>query len=241
MPVPYRELRPDGLPSGVACLWERMGAGAEQLIVPDGCVDLIWLAERELVVAGPDTGPRAAWLADGLWSTGIRLRPGAAGSFLGRPAATIRNCQVSAQHLFGPDFDRLSDGLAGATPPERLRLLADLARRRRIVADPLVVAAAHRLAHANTRIAAVADELGVSERQLHRRTVLAVGYAPKVLARVLRLRRLTRTPARTLAERALAAGYASQAHMGDEVRALTGQSAGQYLVRFSEDAASRAG
>jgi methylphosphotriester-DNA--protein-cysteine methyltransferase len=58
-----------------------------------------------------------------------------------------------------------------------------------------------------------------------------VGYGPKTLARVIRLRRLVGLPG-PLADRAAAAGYASQAHMSDEVRRLTGLSA----VRFLEDA-----
>ena len=60
--APYREYRPPaGLESMVACLWEREPAEERrQRVVPDGCVDLIWLAERELMIAGADTGPRDA-------------------------------------------------------------------------------------------------------------------------------------------------------------------------------------
>jgi methylphosphotriester-DNA--protein-cysteine methyltransferase len=61
----------------------------------------------------------------------------------------------------------------------------------------------------------------------------AVGYGPKMLARVARLRRLVALSGDALASRALAVGYASQAHMNDEVRRLTGSTP----VRFLEDAA----
>lgn len=137
--------------------------------------------------------------------------------------------------MFGSEATWLRDQLATATTTGRLRLLAETARRRRVVADPVVAAAACLLGRSDARIAAVAAEVGVSERQLHRRTLAAVGYRPKVLARVLRLRRLTRMPALSLVERAHEAGYASQAHMSDEVRALTGLSASRYLVRFVEE------
>ena len=60
----------------------------------------------------------------------------------------------------------------------------------------------------------------------------AVGYGPKLFARVARLRRLVELPDDSLAARALAAGYANQAHMSDEVRRLTGTTP----VRFLEDA-----
>lgn len=75
----------------------------------------------------------------------------------------------------------------------------------------------------------MADELGVSERQLHRRTAAAVGYGPKTLARVMRARRLAWVPGRSLAGLAHAAGYASQAHMGDDIRALTGMTPVRFL------------
>jgi methylphosphotriester-DNA--protein-cysteine methyltransferase len=83
------------------------------------------------------------------------------------------------------------------------------------------------------RVAGVAAELGISERQLHRRMLEAVGYGPKMLARVARLRRLMALSGDSLASRALDAGYAGQSHMNDEVRRLTGTTP----VRFLEDAA----
>jgi methylphosphotriester-DNA--protein-cysteine methyltransferase len=54
-----------------------------------------------------------------------------------------------------------------------------------------------------------------------------------MLARVARLRRLVALTDDSLASRALEAGYASQAHMNDEVRRLTGTTP----VRFLKDAA----
>ena len=60
----------------------------------------------------------------------------------------------------------------------------------------------------------------------------SVGYGPKMLARVARLRRLIAQTDDSLAIRALNAGYASQAHMNEEVRRLTGTTP----VRFLKDA-----
>ncbi len=93
----------------------------------------------------------------------------------------------------------------------------------------------------HVRVAAVAAELGLSARQLQRRVADAVGYGPKMLARVLRFRRLQalaappvtgRYPApATLVDLALDAGYADQAHMTAEVTRLAGLSP----VRFLKD------
>jgi AraC-like DNA-binding protein len=208
MSEPYREFGPPlHLETVVACTWEQEPVEHHvQTVVPDGCVDLIWLAERELVIAGPDTGPRSVELPAGSLSSGIRLRPGAAGAVLGLPACELRDLQAQAQDVWNESAITLADALA--------------------------VAAADRLAAPGARVARVAAELGVGERQLHRRMLAAVGYGPKLLARVARLRRLVAISDPSLASRALWAGYASQAHMNDEVRRLTGTTP----VRFLKDA-----
>jgi methylphosphotriester-DNA--protein-cysteine methyltransferase len=230
----YREYRPPpGLETVVACLWENEPAeDRPQRVVPDGCVDLIWVAERELVIAGADTGPRVVDLPAGILSSGVRLRPGAAGALLGLPASELRDQQVPAALLLGGQVARLEEAVAGAEPRRRLELLADAVARPGAAPDALVLNAARRLGAPGARIADVAADIGVSERQLHRRMLAAVGYGPKLFARVARLRRLVALADESLASRALDAGYASQAHMSDEVRRLTGTTP----VRFLEDA-----
>jgi len=238
MPPAYREYRPPvSLEPVVACVWEHEPADVRaQRVVPDGCVDLIWFAERELVIAGADTGPRSVDLPAQVRSSGIRLRPGAAGAVLGLPASELRDRQVSAERVWGEQGARLQEAVAGAAPA-RLELLADAVARRGAEPDALVIAAARRLAVPGARVSGVAAELGVGERLLHRRMLAAVGYGPKVLARVARLRRLVALIDDSLPSRAFEAGYASQAHMNAEVRRLTGTTP----VRYLKDAALTAG
>ncbi len=239
-PVTYRELAPPaGLLPVVACLWEHdLPPDHEQRIIPDGCVDLVRL-EGELVVVGADTGPvvaRSHATAASARTSGIRLRPGAAGAVLGIPASEVRDLRVPLADVWPDVGPALADALSAADPPGRLDLLARTVLRRKAERDSLVAAAARRLGVPGSRISGVAQDLGVSERHLHRRTVDAVGYGPKMLGRVARLRRLIGLSAgvpSSLADRAAAAGYASQAHMSDEVRRLTGLTP----VRFLEDAA----
>jgi AraC-like DNA-binding protein len=230
----YREYRPPaGLRAVSACLWELTPpADHVQLVIPDGCVDLILLAGHGLVIAGADTGPRRCAVPGGSVSSGIRLRAAAAGAVLGRPAVEFRDQVVAAGLVWGESGERLEQELACAEPRRRLELLAAAVAARQAEPDPLIAAAGQRLAAPRARVADVAAGLGVSERQLSRRTLAAVGYGPKMLARVARLRRLVGRTDGPLAQRALLAGYASQAHMTDEVRRLTGATP----VRFLEDA-----
>ncbi|GAB3598600.1 AraC family transcriptional regulator [Microbacterium tumbae] len=232
----YREFAPPAqLRSLVACLWENdRGAGDEQRVIPDGCVDLVWM-DGELFVVGADTGP-VVHIATGRQSiSGIRLKPGAAGAVLGIPASEVRDRRVPATAVLPEDPAMLIDDLA-AESADRRALLAQWGLGRRTEPDALVAAAARLLRAGSARVGSVAADLGVSERHLHRRTVAAIGYGPKTLGRVARLRRLIALSGRpgtpALAERAVLAGYASQTHMSDEVRRLTGLAP----VRFLEDA-----
>ncbi|NUT47284.1 MAG: helix-turn-helix domain-containing protein, partial [Saccharothrix sp.] len=77
----------------------------------------------------------------------------------------------------------------------------------------------------------LARALGLSTRQLHRRSLAAFGYGPKVLHRVLRFDRavgLARTGV-PFADVAHRAGYADQAHLSREVRDLAGVPLGQLI------------
>jgi AraC-like DNA-binding protein len=222
--------------SPACCTWEqRTETTVRQRIVPDGCVDLVWAGER-LLVAGPDTHSRFEVLAPGTRIVGVRLRPGRAGEVLGRPASDVRDCSPDAGEVLGRDAaDRLLEALRSGGDAHAL-LLAEVTRRGRAGGDPLVLAAVEALNRPGARVSAVAAQLGLSPRQLQRRLAGAVGYGPKMLARVLRFRRLQALADLPLVESALAAGYADQAHMTTEVSRLAGISP----VRFLKDGTSGA-
>jgi AraC-like DNA-binding protein len=215
----------------VACTWEQATAtGHEQRVVPDACVDLIWSGER-LTIAGPDTRARVVALSPGSGLFGVRLRPGAAGAVLRLPAAELCDTSADAADVLGREVAAaLVEALAAGQDPHALLRWA-VERRGVREPDPVVVAAIRALGRPPARVGVVAVELGVSARQLQRRISDSVGYGPKVLARVLRFRRLQALPPAPLAELALDAGYADQAHMTAEVTELAGVSP----VRFLKD------
>jgi len=77
---------------------------------------------------------------------------------------------------------------------------------------------------AGATVASVAESLGYSERQLHRRSLAAFGYGLKTSARVLRMSRaldLVRSGGE-LATVAVAAGYSDQRHFARDVKLLAG-------------------
>ncbi len=227
----------------VTCAWEQqIEAPHEQRVVPDACVDLIWSGER-LTIAGPDTRARLVSLAPGTRIFAVRLRPGTAGAVFGLPATELRDEAPSAADVLGDGAaEALLDELQAGGDPHAI-LLRAITHGARSGPDPLVRAAVDALDRPRARISSVASELGLSARQLQRRVADATGYGPKMLARVLRFRRLQalaaapadRGPATgsepALIDLALDAGYADQAHMTAEVTRLAGLSP----VRFLKD------
>jgi len=214
----YRERppRPDG-----AVLWTRTVApnGAALRVLPDGCMDVIW-ADGELFVAGPDTEAHLVTSPGGTEFAAVRFAPGTAPVLLGVPALELRNQHVPLDALWpAAEVRRLAERIGEA--PDRARTLADALGV--TPAEPWVHWLVNRL-RAGLPIAALADQVAFSERQLHRRSLFLFGYGPKTLARILRLGTaldLARGGApfgRVAAE----AGYADQAHLSREVKALAG-------------------
>ncbi|WP_244211094.1 helix-turn-helix domain-containing protein [Amycolatopsis kentuckyensis] len=75
----------------------------------------------------------------------------------------------------------------------------------------------------------------MSERRLRRRFVQAVGYGPATYLRVSRFQRAVALAPHVcgLAALAAAAGYADQAHLSRECRALTGLTPRRYFRGLS--------
>jgi AraC-like DNA-binding protein len=216
--------RPSRVPGAV--VWRRSigQAGAAPRILPDGCIDLIWAAGR-LVVAGPDTAAHVVRDPPGARYAALRFDPGVAPAVLGLPAYELRDRLVRLDAIWpGAAVRRLTERVAAAPDPGGALEAAVLDRLREIdPPDPAMLTVAARL-DAGAGVAATAAAVGLSERQLHRRSLAAFGYGPKVLARVLRLRRAVELARSGLGYAAVAAeaGYADQPHLSREVRALAG-------------------
>jgi len=223
----YRELPPPpALRDSLACLWIRRGDGGTVRILPDACSDIVWIEGVGAFVAGPDTRPAFAAPGAGALVVGARFLPGAGGAALGLPLRELRDARVPLAEL-GLDPDETLGG--GATPEDALGLVVALAARLSAAGPPdrAVQAAASRLAEPALRMDRLAAEAGFSDRQLRRRFHVAVGYGPKTLHRILRLRRFLNGAPGGLGRAAAEAGYADQSHLTRECRRLTGLTPGR--------------
>jgi AraC-like DNA-binding protein len=202
---------------------------AEDLrILPDGRIDLVWIPELGVLVAGPQSRHTSRPRAAPLLAVGARFHPGVAPALLRVPARELLDQHVPLDAVRPALAARLDARLYGARDPlavlerELLRSLDGLGEP-----DPVVSAAAALLAAGPTGVADVADRLYVSERQLERRFAERVGYGPKMFQRIARFQRAVgelRREGAELARAAASAGYADQAHLTRESRRLAGLS-----------------
>jgi len=227
----YAELRPPPeLVSHACCVWTQVAgpSGHVQRVLPDGCADIVWMAGGELVVAGPATGHVLAEIPPGVTAVGVRFGPGASGAALGQPAHELQDRTVELADLWGPAGRELTERMALASPLRRPGLLADAVARRLRDApppDPVVTRAAALLAR-GMPVALAGRQVALGERHLRRRFHEAVGYGPKTLQRIMRMRRfldmVEAMPAPDVGRAAVEVGYADQPHLTREITALTG-------------------
>jgi AraC-like DNA-binding protein len=208
-----------------ATTWWSSTADGDVLVLPDGCIDVLWI-DGELVVAGPDRRARRHHGRPGAEVGGVRLHPGVAPALLGVSAQELVDRTVPLDQLWRSGPARRAIDAVGCAAPgaERAAAVEALLRGLEPVElDPRAAWVADRL-RAGASVAAVADELGWGERRLQRAALRWYGYGAKHLARVLRLQRAlagARTGT-TLAAVAADAGYADQPHLARDVRDLTG-------------------
>jgi AraC-like DNA-binding protein len=226
----YAEWQPPAALRGVvACLWASVtpdNAEGDDVVLPDGCSDLMWEQGVGASVAGPDTGPVRTERRAGTVIVGARFRPAAGGAVLGLPLSELRDRRVPLDALLRVPARSLTAALAPAAAAETLLDVTGA-----LVAasspDPAVTWAAALLRDPAARTQDIAGRVGLSERQLRRRTHAAAGYGPKTLQRILRFQRFVRTVDAAavpldLAAAAAGSGYADQPHLTRESVALSG-------------------
>jgi AraC-like DNA-binding protein len=219
--------------------------------LPHGGTEIVCTIGAAPQVAGPRTGPQVEVLTPGTTVVGMRLRPGAAAALLGAPPSELVDLTVPADALWGRAGTALGDrvGAAGSPAGALAALQRGMLARRLTDAhpDPLVTEAVRLLMPGRAiGVAALPRLLAVSERNLRRRCQAAIGLGPKTLHRTLRFQgflamaQLAFATGRSpdgLAELAIRAGYADQAHLTRECVRLTGTTPRAFLAEHEDTCA----
>jgi AraC-like DNA-binding protein len=202
-----------------------------QLIVGYPNVHLSFMTGRPATVTGVPRGPVHRVLEGRGRVLGVAFRPGCFRPWLGRPVSTLTDRAVSG--LFEwlpaagvvPTVDEVEDRLRAHLPARdpMAEALADLVDR--IAADPGL-----------TRVDSVAEAFGTGVRRLQRLFADYVGVGPKWVIRRYRLHEITsRLGAQEpvdWAELAAELGYADQAHLVRDFRAMVGEPPTHYAQRY---------
>jgi AraC-like DNA-binding protein len=245
----YKERGPaTALADRLSCVWvQEVLPGAEPYVhrtVPNGAIEISCRVGELPRLVGPQTGPITEVLAPGTAVVGVRFRPGAAPSVLGLPATELVDLAIGVEELWGDRAIALGERIAAApTPQEAAATLEREILARAIEGadpDPIATEAVrHLLPWRVNEVTSLTDALYISERQLRRRCLAAIGLAPKALHRMLRFQGFLALagqrehPSAELAMLAAEAGYADQSHLTRESIRLAGMTP-RALLRESE-------
>jgi AraC-like DNA-binding protein len=188
-----------------------------------------------MVLLGPAAEKASVELDPGAEYLGVHFRTGQAPRLTDAGPSELTNAHIDVARIGGERADSVADRLC-ALPDlaSRQRVLEDLLRDLPPLArDPRCREAALLLERSGGRLRVddLAVRLGLHVRSFERRFVEHLGLPPKRLARLVRLRhvlgRLHSRDYATLADLAHACGYADQAHMTRDFKALTGRTPGE--------------
>jgi AraC-like DNA-binding protein len=213
-----------------------LGASTHQRIVPDGCIDIIFVrrsptADYRAYVVGTMTKPIFEHLTDQPDYIGIRFAPGGFGYFFKMPPSDLTDqivaledpsiLAVAAEQIAETDdtqtrLDLLEKHLRGQFTSER---------RNPMIEQTVATIAARR---GNVTIAELARRAAWSPRHLRRTFSASIGVGPKTFCRIVRfksaLRALRHRRRPDLLGVALDAGYYDQAHLIHEFNSFYGAS-----------------
>jgi AraC-like DNA-binding protein len=237
------------LADDVRCYWSLTVSEppARIRVVPDGQVDLVFdLDSGEAHLGGTREEPMEVVHERATRLLGVTLLPGAAAAFFGVPVSALSADWQPLSSVIGAVAEQLASRLCESeSSTARLALLEAflLARLERVEPpDARVRRALREIDDSDGRIdmARLGRESGASPRNLSRLFQAWVGMSPKRFARIVRvqaaLRRLAEPAPPTLAALAAEIGFADQAHLAREIRAVAGAPPSELAETFKHSA-----
>jgi AraC-like DNA-binding protein len=225
---------PADLSAVIEHLWVQEGGHAsasDWRVVPDLSPHLIAVVTardgtRAMRVALVGARSRAATVdvADRLVTVGLRLRPASLSRLTGASAREFADRSIAIDQVFGPqvlaDLELGPDAPSSVIRDALIRLVSRACRQPRAQTMGLGSARGART------VTELASQLSTPTRSLREHAYRDVGLSPKRMLRVLRLHaalHAARRPDRAWSRIAHQAGYADQAHLTRECRALLGE------------------
>jgi AraC-like DNA-binding protein len=244
--APARHLKPY-----VKCFWELEYASVTrdpecEPVLPDGCPEIVFnLSDRFIrihdntdhiqpasILAGQMTRNITIRPSGNVKLFGVRLQPAGASPMLAFPMHEITDQIVDFTAATGEPGRDVEDRINDARQfGDRVAIFEEYLTSRLLqgcVGDPVALRASEMMMYANglTKVASVAEALGVSDRRLERAFKRAIGVSPKTYSKVVRFQTMLRTfqshPNSELLDTALACGYYDQSHLTRDFREFAG-------------------
>ncbi|MDY7230848.1 AraC family transcriptional regulator [Hyalangium rubrum] len=220
-------------------LWQPRGTAEarEHAVAPDANVDLLLELSDSSCRAwlhGPVTRLTHFRTRAECGYCVVHFHPGAVPALVDASAAELVDASVEVRRVGRLSVDELGERLSQAgSGARRQELLGEaLGSMRWPLLDTFDRAWRHMVARGEMpTVAELAGVLHLSPRTLERAFQERLGLSPRMFKRIFRLQRaleaLRSEPVRSLAEVALASGYADHAHLTREFRSLVGQTPSQ--------------
>lgn len=236
VPAPSPSRKELVLPTGAMHLVLRLENAPLRLYA--GLDDDLGEAVGTSLIGGARASPYIKDVSNPVPTVGAMLRPGAIELLSKVPAIELagrhtRIDDIWPRSVLSDMIDQLRERPRAS---DRLTLFEDILTSRLPQVHAIHPLVAHALGRfdASASVGDVATETGFSQRHFKRTFTEWVGLTPKTYCRVRRfgrvLERMNAGTASDLADLAAAEGYADQAHMTREFRALAGVTPAQYIT-----------
>lgn len=208
------------------------------LVLPDGCVDLLFILNRERDQMEPSIIGTMTTSLDvsyqGRFRTlGIRFHPGGITAFTRTPVYELTNRIIDAREM-ETLFDSYFFEEINNRSSEEFFLYVDSYLLDKLssvyIPDKRILHAISLIQNSrgNTTIEELADKACMGKRQLERHFLSATGLSPKMFSRIIRFRHtcnyLQTAPCQSLFETAIDCGYYDHAHLIKDFKSLSGYS-----------------
>jgi AraC-like DNA-binding protein len=238
----YREFVPaPRLSRYVECYWSREDSEgtAAHRVLPDGCVDILFSADKgqpiSLSLVGLMTTALTLEIEPGRFFFGVRFRPGMASAFI-REAGQFNDKNEPLENVTTASARELLERLGEAESSSQMAQIIN-GFLRPLEPPKQSEHVLQQLSLIPESLDDFARETNFSTRQLRRVCLEHAGVSPKHLLRILRFRKTAQEISRIAstkaqprwADFAVACGYYDQAHFIRECQHFTGETPGRYL------------
>lgn len=233
----YTEILPDkNLRPFIECYWLHSNDFSPQIVLPDGCIDIVFNIGTEGFVVGTMTTPLIVPVSENF--VGVRFRSGKALMFLNFDASELTDQKTELHNIAGNDGSLLTEKLFDAKDlKKKIEILnANLSSWFKEETNARVDYVIQKIieSQGNISINRICDSLGLTRQHLARLFRQYVGIGPKQFARVIRFQTLLKNVRHSSkinwADEAVMLGYYDQAHLISDFREFSGTSPEKFVL-----------